>query len=189
MIAVAALTLSGCAGTDFVRPDTAFLKNGQTTFAEVVARMGTPRREGSVIKNERTIKTASYAYAATGGKPLHEGVTPARAMGFYFYENTLVGHEFISSWAEDNSDFDESKVKDIVKGKTTRAELAQLLGKPAGYYIHPLIKPTAGDAAVYAFAETSGSVFNLKFFRKVLVVTFDIAGVVADVDYSSSGSR
>jgi len=189
MIAFFALALSGCAGTDFVRPDTDFLKNGQTTYAQVIARMGAPRREGSVVKNERTIKTASYAYAATGGKPLHEGVTPARAMGFYFYDDTLVGHEFISSWAEDNSDFDESKVKDIVKGKTTRAELAQLLGKPAGHYIHPLIKPATGDAAVYAFAETSGSVFNLKFFRKVLVVTFDTAGVVADVDYSSSGSR
>ena len=184
-----AFSLFGCAGTDFIRPDTDFLKNGQTTYGQILARMGAPRREGTVIKNEKTVKTASYGYASVGGKPLHDGVTPARAMGFYFYNDVLVGHEFISSWAEDNTDFDESKVQAIVKGKTTRAELAQLLGKPAGYYIYPLIKATSGEASVYAFVETSGSAFNLKFFRKTLVVTFDAAGVVSDVEYSSSGSR
>ena len=189
MIAMVVLALSGCAGTDFVRPDTAFLRNGQTTYAEVLARMGAPRREGSAIKNEKTVKTISYAYASVGGKPLHDGVTAARAIGFYFYNDTLVGHEFISSWAEDNSDFDESRVQHIAKGRTTRAELTQLLGRPAGYYIHPLIKATTGEASVYVFVETSGSVFNLKVFRKSLVVTFDAAGVATELEYSSSGSR
>ena len=181
--------LSGCAGTDFVRPDMEAMKNGQASYGQVMARMGPPRSEGSATKNEKTVKTATYAYASVGGKPLRAGVTPARAASFYFYNDTLVGHEFISSWAEDNTDFDEGKIGDIVKGKTTRTGLAQLLGKPAGSYIYPMIKATTGDAAVYLYAETSGTAFNLKFFRKVLVVTFDAAGIVSDVDFSSSGNR
>jgi outer membrane protein assembly factor BamE (lipoprotein component of BamABCDE complex) len=189
LAAAALLGLSGCAGTDFVRPDLDALKNGQTTYAQVVAKMGPPQREGAEIKNEKTLKTATYAYAAVSGQPLRPGVTPARAIGFHFYNDTLVGHEFISSWLEDNSDFDENKVKDIAKGKTTRAQLAQLLGKPAGHYIYPMIKDAAGEAAVYAYVETSGSAFNLKFYRKVLVVSFGADGVVTDVDYNSSGSR
>ena len=183
------LALCGCAGTDFVRPDTDSMKVGQASHAQVIARMGPPQREGSIVKNDKTVKTATYAYASVGGKPKNPGVTPARAMSFYFYGDTLVGQEFISSWAEDNTDFDEGKVKDIVKGKTTRAELTGLLGKPAGYHVHPLIKPETGEAMVYAYAETSGTAFNLKFFRKVLVVTFDAAGVVVDVDFSLSGSK
>jgi hypothetical protein len=188
-IAVWLLALAGCAGTDFVRPDTASFRNGETTYAQIMARMGKPWREGTEIRNEKTIKSAVYAFASAGGKAQHQGVTPARAAGFYFYNDTLVGHEFISSWAEDHTDFDESRVKDIAKGRTTRAQLEQLLGKPVGAYIHPMIKAPAGDAAVYAYSQTSGSVFTLKFYRKVLVVSFDTAGVVTDVDFSSAGER
>ena len=190
LAAVTLLTLlCGCAGTDFVRPDTESLLVGQMTNAQVRARMGEPRREGALVKNEKTLKTATYAYASVGGKPRTPGVTPARAIGFYFYNDTLVGYEFISSWAEDHSDFDDGKVKDIVKGKTTRADLAQLLGKPVGRYIYPMIKSETGDAAVYAYAETSGSAFNLKFYRKTLIVTFDAGGVATDVEFVSSGTR
>ena len=177
--------LFGCAGRDFVRPDSQDLRNGQTTYAQVVARMGQPRQEGSVIKNDKTIKTASYAYASLGGKPLREGVTAARAIGVYFYNDTLVGHEFISSWAEDHTDFDEDKIKDIIKGKTTRDEVVQLLGRPSGYYIFPLIKASTGDAAVYAYLEVRG----FTPFRKLLVVTFDAAGVVTEVEFTSAGSK
>jgi hypothetical protein len=188
-VAIGLLVLTGCAGTNFVRPDAETFKNGQASYAQVVVRMGKPWREGAALKNEKSIKSATYAYASTGGNPLRQGVTPARAASFHFYNDTLVGHEFVSSWAEDHTDFDENKVKDIVKGKTTRAQVAQLLGKPAGAYIHPMIKAETGDAVVYAYSETSGSAFNLKFYRKVLVVSFDTAGTVSDVDFSSSGTR
>lgn len=186
LFAVSAISaLFGCAGTDFVRPDSQDLKNGQTTYAQVVARMGEPRREGSVIKNDQTLKTASYGYASFGGKPRREGVTPARSIGFYFYNDTLVGHEFISSWDEDHTDFDDGKIKNIIKGKTTRAEVVRLLGKPSGYYIFPLIKASTAEAAVYAYVEVRG----FTPYTKLLVVTFDAAGIVTDVEFTSSGSR
>ncbi len=187
--AAAALLLSGCAGTNFVRPDSSSLVNGQTTYAQIVASMGMPRREGTVQKNDKTINTAQYAYASVGGKPLHPSATPARGINYYFVGGTLVGHEFLSSFAEDHSDFDDSRVKDIVKGKTTRADLVQMLGKPAGSYIYPMIKSEAGEAVVYSYLEVTGSAFNMKVNSKKLVVTFDSAGVATDVEYATSGSR
>jgi hypothetical protein len=182
--------LLGCAGRDFVRPDANALKNGQTTYAEATATLGKPFAEGSVTKNDKTVKHVSFAYASLGGKPVKEGVVPARAIGLYFYNDTLVGYEFISSWAEDNTDFDEGKTNQIVKGTTTQAEVVRLLGKPSGYAIYPMIKAATGQAAVYTYMEVSGGPFtSRKVYRKGLVVTFDDHGIVTDVDFSSTGSR
>lgn len=177
-----ALALAGCAGTNFVRPTEDSLQLGKTTLGEVQARYGAPRSSGSIMKNDQTVRTASYAYASTMGSPLHEGVTPARAMGLYFHDDRLVGYEFISSWKEDHTDFDEKHVKDLAKGKTTRQQVVQMIGKPSGRYIYPMIKSTTGDGAVYAFVETRGFTHS----RKVLIVTYDASGVVTDVEYSSS---
>ena len=177
--------LAGCAGTNFSRPGPELLKNGETTYAQVVAKMGRPYQEGTVVKNEQTVKTVSYAYASVGGKPLHEGVTAARAIGLYFHNDTLVGHEFISSWAEDHTNFDDGKVSQIVKGKATRADVTRLFGEPGGYYVYPLVKTQGAEAAVYAYLEVRG----FTPFRKVLIVTFDGGGIVTDVEFTSAGRK
>jgi outer membrane protein assembly factor BamE (lipoprotein component of BamABCDE complex) len=188
-VATLALALAGCAGKNFVRPDAEGLKNGQTTYSQVIQKMGSPQREGTALKNEQTVKTASYAYASAGGQALHSGVTAARGIAFYFYNDLMVGNEFVSSYADDNTDFDDGKIPAIVKGKTTRAEVLQLMGKPSGYYIYPMIKAKSGDAAVYVFSEVKGGAFNMKFSRKTLVVTFDSSGIVTDVEFASSGTN
>ncbi len=72
-----------------------------------------------------------YAHAA-GAASLVGGVTPARGQGFYFWNAVLVGHEFTSSFDEDKTDFDASKVQQIKSGETTEAEVLALLGKPQG---------------------------------------------------------
>ena len=142
--------LSGCAGREFTRPDMATLRNGETTRAQVIEKFGKPFAEGSLVRNDEPVRSANYVYAATGGRPAREGIVPARAMSLYFSNDVLVGHEFISSWADDSTDFDETERKQIVAGKTTQAELLQLLGKPSGYWIYPMIKSKSGQAAVYA---------------------------------------
>ena len=180
--------LAGCAGKDFVRPDSGALKNGQTTYNEIIGQFGKPYAEGTVLKNDKSVKSISYAYASVGGKS-HRGGTPARAMGFYFFDDTLVGYEFISSFAEDNTDFNEMKLNEITEGKTTLDEVIQLLGEPGGYYIYPLIESKSKEASAYAYSETKGSVFNMKMFRKVLVITYDSSRVVTKVEYTSSGTN
>ncbi len=101
----------------------------------------------------------------------------------------LVGHAFTSSFADDHTDFDERKIKDIIKGKTTRAEVINLMGKPGGYLTYPITKTPGSQGLRYSFIETRVAPFGVvKVFQKVLIVTFDGAGVVTDVTYSTSGN-
>lgn len=190
LIAVSMLFgLLGCAGREFTRPDMATLRNGVTTYAEVLERFGPPYAEGSLVRNDKTVRTANYVYSAASGKGAREGIVPTRAMAFYFYDNVLVGHEFLSSWADDSTDFDETERRRIIRGKTTEAEVVQLLGKPSGYQIYPMIESTSGKAAVYAYSELESAVLERKAYRKVLVITFDGAGIVTALDFTSVGSK
>lgn len=188
LTAVVVVVFAGCAGKDFVRPDSGSLKNGQTTYNQIIGQFGKPYAEGSVLKNNKQVKTVSYAYASLGGKS-HRGGTPARGMGFYFLSDTLVGYEFVSSFAEDNTDFDEMKINQIFEGKTTLDEVVKLLGKPSGNYIYPLIESSSEEAAVYAYSETKGSGFKVRMFRKMLIITYDSDRVVTKVEYTSAGSN
>jgi hypothetical protein len=181
--------LAACAGREFTRPDMATLQNGMTTYAQVIERFGHPYAEGSLVRNGKTVRTVNYAHSSAAGKPAREGIVATRSMAFYFYDNMLVGHEFLSSWAEDSTDFDETERRKIIRGTTTEAEVIALLGKPSGYEIYPMIESTSGKAAVYAYSELESVVLGRKAYRKVLVVTFDGAGVVTALDYTSVGSK
>lgn len=181
--------LIGCAGKDFVRPDTDTLRNGQTTYAQAIEKLGEPRREGTALKNDKKVKTASYGFASMGGKPAQESIVPARAMTLYFSNDILVGYEFVSSFADDHTNFDEDKISSIVKGESTQSEVVKLLGRPSGYYIHPLTKATTGQAMAYVYVQVAGGPFSMRMYRKVLIVTMDDSGVVKDVEFSSEGNK
>lgn len=154
-----------------------------------MARLGSPYREGVVTKNEQQIKTASYAYASAGGEGAAEGVTPARGQGFYYSNNKLVGYDFSSSWKEDNTNFDGGKVAQIKKGESTRADVLRLFGRPGGKYIYPMIPNKDEDAVNYLYNHVTGTAFNLKFYQKQLVVTFNKQGIVTSVDFTESGQK
>lgn len=181
--------LSGCAGTDFVRPAEGVLVVGKSTQADVTAKMGSPYQTGDLTKNEKQLKVVQYAYASTGGESAYPEVTPARVMAFTFYNDKLTSQEFISSFKQDSTDFDGSKVPSIVKGKSTTAEVVALFGKPTGEAIYPVIKGMDDRAYIYSYSQAKGSAFNMKFYQKSLAVSFNSAGVVTDVDFVSSGDR
>ncbi|MCX5718161.1 MAG: hypothetical protein NTW44_07675 [Nitrospirae bacterium] len=184
------LLLAGCAGRDFVRPSSDAFKLGQTTYSQVVQQMGEPRKVGDVVKNGKNLKSITYVYAATGGEPLEEGVIPARALVYYFHNDVLVGQAFLSSFKSDNSNFDDIKIDKIIKGKTTRSEVFQLLGKPSSSFIFPMVKETSGEAIGYSYQTTRGGVYSgFKFFRKGLSISFDDRNIVSDIDYASSGNK
>lgn len=181
--------LAGCAGTNFKRPDPQSLVVGKSTSADVTKVMGAPLQTGELVKNEKKLKTARYAYAEGAGKGKYPGVVPARAMVFYTFDDVLVGQEFVSSFPEDATDFDETKVQAIVKGKSTRADVVALLGKPNGEVIYPMIKNKNEIGSAYSYSHAKGSVFDMKFYSKVLVVSFDSGGIVTEVDYQSTGEK
>lgn len=184
-----AAVLSGCAGTNFKRPEAQDLSLGKSTTADISRVMGTPGQTGEGLKNEMKIKTARYAYAEGAGTGKYPGVVPARAMVFSTHNDTLVGQEFVSSFPQDATDFDESKAASIVKGRSTRAQVLATLGKPNGEAIYPLIKNKGDNAVVYSYVHAKGSAFNMKFYSKALVISFGPNDVVSDVEYTSAGEK
>jgi hypothetical protein len=186
---LALLALSGCAGSNFVRPQEGDLVVGKAKQADVTAKLGSPFQTGEVMKNDKQLKVTKYAYAATTGESAYPGVTPARGMTFFFFNDVLVGDEFISSFKQDSSDFDGSKVSSIVKGTTTREDVIKTFGKPGGEAVYPIIKGINDRAFVYTYNQVKGSVFNMKFYSKSLQVSFNEQGVVTDVEYITSGDH
>jgi len=184
-----AFVLAGCAGTNFKRPDAGALVLGKSTTADVTRVMGTPMQTGELLKNNEKIKTLRYAYAEGASTGRYPGVTPARAMVFSTFNDLLIGQEFMSSFTNDATEFDETKVTSIVKGKSTRADVIALLGKPTGDVAYPLAKTKGDTGIVYGYSHVKGSVFNMKFYSKMLIVSIDASGVVTDVDYTSSGEK
>jgi hypothetical protein len=185
----AAALLAGCAGTDFKRPEANALTVGKSTLAQVTQVMGQPPQTGELLRNGEKLKSSRYAYAegATTGK--YPGVVPARAMVFLTHNDLLVAEEFVSSFQNDATEFDESKVASIVKGKSTRAEVIAMLGKPNGSGVFPFIKTKGETAVIYSYAHAKGNAFNMKFYNKNLIVSFDATGVVTDVEYVSNGEK
>ena len=113
LVLAALLALAGCAGRDFTRAAPDSLVLGKTTYAEIVARFGTPYREGTMLRTNQMVKHITYAYSVAGGTPLHDGVTAARAQAFYFADLVLVGHDFSISFEVDHTDFSEARVTEI----------------------------------------------------------------------------
>src|SRR5471032_1607147 len=77
---VFAVILTGCAGTNFKRPDPQSLVVGKSTSSDITRVIGAPLKTGEVLKNNEKIKTSRYAYAEGTGTGRYPGVTPARAM-------------------------------------------------------------------------------------------------------------
>jgi len=184
-----ALVVTGCAGSKLSKQSDDALVLGQTSRADILQRLGSPYREGTVTKNGKQLKTMTYAIATTGGTPARDGVKPARGQGFYFLDEKLAGYDFTSSWKEDQSNFDGSKVPAIKKGVSTRDDVVRLFGAARGKYAYPLIADHDRQADVYLYAESRGGPTNVKFYQKHLVVTYDERGVVSNVDYQELGQK
>jgi hypothetical protein len=182
------IVVAGCAGSSPPKQSENGLVLGETSRQEILQRLGSPYREGSVTKNGKQIKTLTYSFG-TGGAPIRAGVNAARGQGFYFLNDKLAGYDFASSWKEDQTDFDGAKVSGIKKGVSTRDDVVRLIGRPGGKYAYPMIANQNSQADVYLYYETRGGPINVKFYQKLLVVTYDDRGVVSDVDYQETGQK
>jgi len=172
----------GCASVDLSDGSVEGFRNGVTTVAQVTQRLGYPRKElPDIVMNGRQVQTRVYTYASPLEKPAREGDTAVRVRRFYFHGGVLVGHDYVSTFASDGGNFDLSRVKELVRGRTTRAEALELVGKPSGYLIYPVIRQTSGETAVYSYTEASGPRRELRLIRKKVYVYFNAAGLVAEV--------
>lgn len=183
------LVAAGCAGKDFARPAAESLVLGRTTYGEINGRFGSPYREGTLVKNGKTVRTAAYVYSTVGGEPVATGVTPARGIDFFFLDEVLVGHQFASSFKIDHTDFDDQKAPGIKKGESTHGDVVSLLGAPSGVQIYPLVAGKDDTALVWTYVQVRTAGLSLKIYQKQLIVSVDPAGVVTDVQLTVSGER
>ncbi|MCP4367035.1 MAG: hypothetical protein GY797_02805 [Deltaproteobacteria bacterium] len=100
-----------------------------------------------------------------------------------------MGHEFTSSYKDDNTYFEDSKINQIKKGATARSQVIQIMGENYGKYIFPLIKEKDEKALVYIYSQAKGSAFNLKFYEKFLIISYGKNDIVTDINFSSSGQK
>ena len=185
VIIIILLLLGGCTGRNFVRPAADEYSLGSTTYAQVLQKMGTPKSSSDVEKNGKPLKRIIYNYGEAGGEALKDGVTPIRQTVFIFYNDKLVSQAFISSFKSDNTDFDETKQSSVVKGKTNKADVLELLGRPSSAQIYPMIKDPSFTAIGYAYmhAHRNNVYARMKFYSKILTITFDDKDTVCDIDY------
>jgi outer membrane protein assembly factor BamE (lipoprotein component of BamABCDE complex) len=179
-----ALLAAGCAGTKFVRPADSDMRLGSTTEQQVLAALGKPMQEVSGLSNGKSTRTLNYAYASFGGQAKSAGVTPVHSLSLVFHEGKLVSRSYLSNLKEDATDFDDSKVSQIQIGKTTAAQVRQLIGPASGESIFPAVKQPDGRALIYTYQEMRGFTPSTKH----LVVVLDSQGIVTDVDYKNQGA-
>jgi hypothetical protein len=191
LITVAALILlGGCvAGTNFSRPPVDTIQLGETTYGEVVQRFGKPISEERVRRNEHLLRVIKYFYSngeEAARAPATRGV---RRMEFLFSDDIVVGEGYVSTFASDHTDFDESKVKAIIENKTTCAQIVSMLGRPSARIGYPLTQSPGETVIAYMFAYAKGSAFQSETFEKSLTVGCDQSGIATRVKYSEEGDR
>jgi hypothetical protein len=190
VVALAGVLAACGAGRDFQRVPDSQLALGRTTEAEIDARLGDPYQQGVVKKNGKDVTSKSFSFAqAMGGNAVDKDIVAGRTQVFYFHEGKLVGHGFSSTWRNDSTDFDETKVGQIVKGESTYADVVRLLGEPGGRLGYPMTESPDLHAVTYRFSQVNGRGNKMKIFVKALEVTLDRNDMVTGVAYSESGEK
>jgi hypothetical protein len=181
--------ITGCQGRNFVRPRPDSLTLGKTSYEDVIRQLGDPYRKGSSLKEGQTITRLTYAFANAWATTGLGNVTPTRSLRLYFVQRVLIGYDFTSTYTEELTDFDETKVAQIRTGETTQTEVEHLLGPAGGLYACPLIKRESARGLVYLYTQTRSEPFSLNIYLKKLVVSLNGDGIVTDVDFNTSGEN
>lgn len=172
---------------EVIRPAPESLVLGKTTLYHILQRFGVEKvRERTETWNGQTVRVNGYAQRG-GEAALVEGIVPHREMKYYFVDGVLVGYVFDSSYRADHTDFDEAQVTKIKKGETRETQVIELLGKPGGRTIWPVLERAKGrddSEIVYSYVQYFG-----RRYSKLLVVSFDANGIVKEVFYDSQGQR
>lgn len=154
------------------------------TFAEPLERLQSI--------NNFELREMYYGHSGSG-IPKYEDQHPTRGQIFYFFQNRLVGHYYLSTLRDDHTDFAVENIEKIVTGKTIRKEVHQLLGPPTGRFVYPLAPRNAYDADVY-YSETAegwitGGRFKARFNHQIkkLIVIYNNQNTVIDVLFAGLG--
>jgi hypothetical protein len=188
---VLAVILAGACllGADFKRPDPASFALGTTTEQEIRQRFGQPDGQATGQVGDQPVLVLRYTHTE-----LVADQVAARAMVYMFNRERLVGFDYSSSFAADETIFDEAAVKRIKRGETTRAQTLGLLGAPTGQFIYPsayaAVPGRHTDIYSYSRTERTASGVTLDQVSRVLALVFHERDVVVETSLvTTSTSR
>jgi hypothetical protein len=182
--------LAACAiGTQFVRPPEDFVRLGQTTRAQVEARLGKPDDEKNFRQDGLQARGIQYTYSNDAETAKMPNSLCIRSLTYVLVDDVVYAEGFISACAVDHTDFDERKAAEIVKGRTRCDDVPQLLGRPSLRAIYPVAKVKGESVLGYQFKYPKRPLLQLNFYEKDLEIVCDANCVVREVALSEAGDR
>jgi hypothetical protein len=186
-------------GRDFVKPTPESLVLGKVTRAEIQNIYGTPYRQNagviSTSEGNANVPRGPFDPALTTGSFPHltylyadktstflVGAPPTQKLiGFDFWNDTLVGYNFLSNFKTDTSNFDDSRVGNLVKGVTSKDDVVRMLGAPTGRGVYPIVQTVGDEKYLFTYVEVSRS----ERLVKNLEMLFGSDGVLHDYRFVS----
>lgn len=206
LVALALVLLVGAcsAGRNFNMPTDGTLQLGVTTPQEAVTMLGEPMSKSSATVGNVEAATAPtsvfaevrapgsydnfvYVYIDTTGQQLIgqlAGVRQARILRMTFWNGKLASYVALSSFQNDSTNFDDSKISQIERNKTRGTDVRLLLGPPSGDAIYPVISAHEGHVILYGYSEDDIHASQRR--AKFVAVYVDGADTVRDLEASNS---
>ena len=203
---VLALLTGGClpSGRQFVRPTPTTFRLGQSSVEDVKRLLGDPSdqrawaRNANVLQDPPTplptlfgsapvsgaMRELSYSYLWRLGEAANRGVDPSKRLRLWFWNDRLVGYRASSSFKEDSTDFDDTKVAEIAPWKSQRDDVVKLLGPPSGVAGYPLTRHEDQQILIYETLEWDASERQIR--SKTLHVLVNALGLVEDARFDGS---
>jgi hypothetical protein len=183
-------TLAACAvGTQFMRPPEGVVRLGETTRAQLEARLGAPDREQRYRQDTLQARLVDYTYSNDSETAKMANSLCIRSLSFVLVEDVVFAELFTSSCASDHTDFDDRRAGDIVKGTTRCDDVIAMLGRPAYRAIHPVAKEKGNIDIGYRFLYPKRPLLQLNMYEKALGIVCDADGVVKEVSLTEAGDR
>jgi hypothetical protein len=205
LLALAVLT-GGClpSGRQFVRPTPTTFQLGQSSVEDVKRLLGDPSDQRAWARNDNVLRDPptplptlfgsapvngamrelSYRYLWRLGEAAARGVEPSKRLSLWFWNDRLIGYRSSSSFKEDSTDFDESKVAEITHWKSQRDDVVKLLGPPSGVAGYPLTRHEDQQVLIYQASEWDTSENQIR--TKSLYVLVNALGLVEDARFDGS---
>lgn len=170
-------------------PAPGVLVPGETTYDQVIELYGKPEKKPVSEETEEGTLLSIY-YIESGS--MRKGFLPMRHLGFNFKDNILTGFDWFSSFKDESSDYDDTKIDRIKKGETTWEQVIQLMNCKYGIYTYPKTDSPDDRALVYMYSHHEvlvGFKTKTNVYTKVLIVVCDKDGIVKDVQTALNGEK
>jgi hypothetical protein len=188
LLATALIVLSGCAAPSFVKPAPDKLSLGKSTREDIIQSVGNPPpAQSDATVNSEKVQLLNYAH---GENPKFWGfIIEHRNLTYTVFDNIMVGEEYNSTYDNESTEFDTDKIPSIEKGKSTRADVIALLGKPSGEVLYPLVADKKGRGLVYAYSWARFAGILTSTNSKLLIVSLNDNNVVSNVSFKKDGTE